>query len=440
MSLFEASLIPALDADGDTLSGAVWNFYASGTNTPVSVFSDAELTTPLGSSVEADGSGRFPAIYLNDNDPIRAVLRDASGVAVPRSDIDPVNASTLTGLAGVGVTLTGDGDVPPNINVFEITDPNRKARYLFKPANRGAHIGELFASWGVEFRPSGSGANGPSNADVGMVISVIKPTSAVGELDGGYMYVKQDGPLSDVCGWLVQVDRKGGTGFSAQHEGTTRDVDPATGNVLKEVRCQFGVLDSVTGDSIGYYVNAQADVMRYGMLMRSSPGLFENYITCIFGSNPLPVFNVDGQGRMDIRKGGLRDSLGLDQIVSAHFAATGGFGFGEGNSLQMIHEYRHYTTPVDWRTSEYRLRFSVDGVSATDTWISFRGKAGPESTSIAFGFGYSGAPAFEVKREGGVKIAGLVARDYADDTAAAAAGIEVGELYNTGGAVKVRRT
>lgn len=109
MSLFEASLIPALDADGDTISGAIWTFFASGTNTPITVYADAGLAVPLGSAVVADAAGRFPAIYLGEAQ-VRAVLRNAAGIIIPNSDIDPVNdgdgandiaAIKLTGTPGI---------------------------------------------------------------------------------------------------------------------------------------------------------------------------------------------------------------------------------------------------------------------------------------------------------------------------------------------------
>lgn len=91
MSLFEASLIPALDPDGDPISGATWSFFASGTNTPLAVYANAELTVSLGDTVTANAAGRFQPIYVDDTRSVRAVLKYASGEIVPRGDVDPIN-------------------------------------------------------------------------------------------------------------------------------------------------------------------------------------------------------------------------------------------------------------------------------------------------------------------------------------------------------------
>lgn len=95
MSLFEASLIPALDENGETISGATWSFFASGTTTPVAVYADAALTVSLGSFVVANAEGRFPAIYYNSRTPVRAILRDGDGVPIPRGDIDPIGSGKV---------------------------------------------------------------------------------------------------------------------------------------------------------------------------------------------------------------------------------------------------------------------------------------------------------------------------------------------------------
>lgn len=81
--------MPALDSNGNPLSGAKWKFYLTGTSTPASVYSDADLTRPLGSSVTASASGQFVPIYYDDKTALRAVLETSGGS--PRQDIDPIN-------------------------------------------------------------------------------------------------------------------------------------------------------------------------------------------------------------------------------------------------------------------------------------------------------------------------------------------------------------
>lgn len=51
-------------ADGTAYAGAIASFYVGNTTTPLVVYSDYEMTTPLGSTVTADANGLFPAVFL----------------------------------------------------------------------------------------------------------------------------------------------------------------------------------------------------------------------------------------------------------------------------------------------------------------------------------------------------------------------------------------
>lgn len=94
MSLFDAGQIPALDSNGNPIVGAKWFFYDSGTLNPRAVYSDAANAVALGSSITADGSGRFPNAYLDDADGYRAIMKDAGGIQI--KDIDPVWTTAST--------------------------------------------------------------------------------------------------------------------------------------------------------------------------------------------------------------------------------------------------------------------------------------------------------------------------------------------------------
>ena len=93
MSLFHAALQPALDSNGNPISGAVWSFHRSGTVTAASVYSNAALTTALGSFVTADASGRFVPIFFPDHTAYRAILKDAGGSTI--KDIDPIGGASI---------------------------------------------------------------------------------------------------------------------------------------------------------------------------------------------------------------------------------------------------------------------------------------------------------------------------------------------------------
>lgn len=105
MSLFYGSLIPALDANGDPISGAKWKFYLTSSSTPATVYGEADLSGSLGDTVTADAAGRFVSIYLDDAITYRAVLTDSSGTPISPYDIDPVVSSES---ATTRETLTGD--------------------------------------------------------------------------------------------------------------------------------------------------------------------------------------------------------------------------------------------------------------------------------------------------------------------------------------------
>lgn len=91
----------ATDSNGAIYSGAKWYFYDTGTTTPRNVYSDADLSTSLGSVVTADSGGKFAPIYFDAAYQYRGVLKDSTG-AVTIYDIDPVNSSELTQLAASG--------------------------------------------------------------------------------------------------------------------------------------------------------------------------------------------------------------------------------------------------------------------------------------------------------------------------------------------------
>lgn len=113
MSLFHAGLQPALDANGNPISGATWTFYLYGTLTPTLVYSDEDLTTSLGSSETADAAGRFVVIYINDDIPTRAILRDAGGTTI--KDIGLLSGAlsgSVQGIVTVAPSGTNDDGTP----------------------------------------------------------------------------------------------------------------------------------------------------------------------------------------------------------------------------------------------------------------------------------------------------------------------------------------
>lgn len=85
--LFYLPFRPAINANGITVPGAQLFFYSTGTTTKLPVYTTSALTTELTNPVEANAAGVWPAIYLDNTQVYRVVLKDADGVTL--DDADP---------------------------------------------------------------------------------------------------------------------------------------------------------------------------------------------------------------------------------------------------------------------------------------------------------------------------------------------------------------
>jgi hypothetical protein len=115
--LLPAPVFVAVNGEGEPISGALLQFYLTGTTTPATIYADSGLTTPLSNPVVANGNGLFPAVYLDPTVTYRLQLQTATGGVI--ADIDPanldvaaatqaqVNAGTATGVYVSPATLAG---------------------------------------------------------------------------------------------------------------------------------------------------------------------------------------------------------------------------------------------------------------------------------------------------------------------------------------------
>lgn len=120
-----------------------------------------------------------------------------------------------------------------------------------------AHPGSNLVAFNVEGIALGSGANGPTNADMGQNITIFKQgygsgTAAGGEIDGLTIFVRQDGPQgypsgdplsSDSAGILINTQNIGNVGFTAAIECSTSNLNATTFAVDYQIQTQMGVLD-----------------------------------------------------------------------------------------------------------------------------------------------------------------------------------------------------
>ena len=123
------------DLNGRPLIGVRALFTKGGTTTPITVYQDSGLTTPLTNPVVSDGQGFFPAVFLNETDEFFNVsVSTAQGVAL-YSDISiPI----------IGPTA-GSGTSPV------VVDPNALLQ-----------TGDCVVRYGMEFRAGLVRLNGRS--------------------------------------------------------------------------------------------------------------------------------------------------------------------------------------------------------------------------------------------------------------------------------------
>jgi hypothetical protein len=112
-----AAFPQAFDNNGNPLNGGTLSFFAAGTSTPQTVYSDAALTTPLANPYTLDSAGRAPAIFLAASS-YKIVLKDSGGATIATVD-NFAGATYLAQQAVVPVvqTTTSTGTV----NDFALT-------------------------------------------------------------------------------------------------------------------------------------------------------------------------------------------------------------------------------------------------------------------------------------------------------------------------------
>lgn len=117
----------AFNADGLPVAGAVAYLYESGGLVPATFYADDTLSTELGSTLTANGAGRFAvAAYQDETVAFRLIIKDAEGATL--DDIDPFYFGHMTGDAGppgtnatvlqIGTvtTVAAGGDATADVN------------------------------------------------------------------------------------------------------------------------------------------------------------------------------------------------------------------------------------------------------------------------------------------------------------------------------------
>ena len=187
--------IQVVNANGKPLSGAKLYTYTSGTTTPLATYTTSALSVAHPNPVFADSNGRFPAIYLA-NQEYRLRIEDAYGTLV--AQYDPVSTQSIV-------------DNNQNIKIGSTTSPALNYHQIGKDGLiEGDVIASFFASGApvatVNFRRvDGSGVNG---AATGMAIqknsSNNRSVNAAGTLNASGADYAEYVRKSETCGVLAK--------------------------------------------------------------------------------------------------------------------------------------------------------------------------------------------------------------------------------------------
>jgi len=141
-----------------------------------------------------------------------------------------------------------------NVSMFgEAPSTAWRATMVYRATNAGAHAASGQSAYYIGNTAVGSGTNGPTNADYGQSISMVKAsfdtTSVVGEIDGLQIAVRQGGPGSDCAGILINAAHYG-TGFTAAVEAQSTII--TAGSPVQGVQTAVGVVDNVLNKHYGF--------------------------------------------------------------------------------------------------------------------------------------------------------------------------------------------
>jgi microcystin-dependent protein len=108
-SVFFLPVAQIMDPEGVPYEGAQLFFYVTGTSTPLDVYADVNLSTPLGNPVESDSQGFFPVIYLSQSQAYKVLAYTPNpNPAVPSTPSSP-QGTQLWAADPVGNASQGSG-------------------------------------------------------------------------------------------------------------------------------------------------------------------------------------------------------------------------------------------------------------------------------------------------------------------------------------------
>lgn len=119
----------AVDANLAVVTDATAYFFAAGSTTPLTVYTDNGLGTPRGTTVAADASGIFPQCWTSAQD-VKVDVRNGAGNSLPGFPQDNYPTLPETGSTGTDVTMTPvTGNGGTNAQDFGANNVSRLNRF-----------------------------------------------------------------------------------------------------------------------------------------------------------------------------------------------------------------------------------------------------------------------------------------------------------------------
>lgn len=197
------------DSNNQIIVGATGEFFEAGTNTPLAVYSDTTLTTPISQPIATDGGGFLPQIFLAV-DEYKLVVKDDAGVTI--RTIDNIEIPTVPVLSTQTFVLS-NGEYFAGIDqnnqtgttytiqnsdwakVVTYNNPNPVTVTL--PSPTGSTFIDRWFSWhtnigsGIVTINAGANINGSSSY-------VLYPNYSVGIISNGSTYYTIGGNAADL--------------------------------------------------------------------------------------------------------------------------------------------------------------------------------------------------------------------------------------------------
>lgn len=206
-----SAFLQALDASANPFVSGTLTIYQSGTTTPLSLFSNEGLTTPLANPLTADAYGVFPTAFIAETR-FKAVLKNSAGTTI--RTVDPVFATGRPdNIAADDVSFDGSGIGFSSTNVQDALE-EAAATFEAKLADPNA---DRIKFWDDSAGTMAWLALGTGLSISGTTLSPLTYSLAIQAFTGNGTYT----PTTGMKYCLVFATGSGGGGGGADSDGST---------------------------------------------------------------------------------------------------------------------------------------------------------------------------------------------------------------------------